>query len=99
MKYVLALITGGIGLVLGALIVLFLLGAPKAKSLPGLPVQAPDAGGDAPGTAVITLDEKFFDALLGSVFRDLGQPSFPLELTMMERGLLDGSSLNVIPAA
>ncbi|MDT4898277.1 MAG: hypothetical protein QOH25_3354 [Acidobacteriota bacterium] len=98
MKYVLALITGIIGLVLGALVVLFLLGAPKAKSLPGSPVQAPDPGGDAPGTAVITLDEKFFDALLASVFRDLGQPSFPLELTMMNEGVND-SGLNVIPAA
>lgn len=99
MKYVLALITGIVGLVLGALIVLFLLGAPKAKPLPGLAVQAPDAGGDAPGTAVITLDEKFFDALLGSVFRDLGQPSFPLELTKLEQNLFDDSMLNVIPAA
>jgi hypothetical protein len=99
MKYVLALITGGIGLVLGALIVLFLLGAPKAKSLPGLPVQAPDAGGDPPGTAVITLDEKFFDALLGSVFRDLGQPSFPLELAKFEPGPGGDSSFGVIPAA
>jgi hypothetical protein len=99
MKYILALITGLLGLVLGALIVLFLVGAGKAKPLPGQPVQAPDPGGDAPGTAVITLDEKFFDALLASVFRDLGQPSFPLELTMMERGTIDGSGLNVIPAA
>jgi hypothetical protein len=99
MKYILALITGLVGLVLGALIVLFLLGAPKAKPLPGLPVQAPEAGGDAPGTAVITLDEKFFDALLGSIFRDLGQPSFPLELTKLEQSPLDPSTLNVIPAA
>jgi hypothetical protein len=99
MKYVLALITGIIGLVLGALIVVFLLGAPKAKALPGQPVQAPDPGGDPPGTAIITLDEKFFDALLGTIFRDLGAPSFPLELTMMERGPLDGSPLNVVPAA
>jgi hypothetical protein len=99
MKYILALITGLVGLVLGALIVLFLLGAPKAKPLPGLPVQGPEAGGDAPGTAVITLDEKFFDALLASIFRDLGQPSFPLELTMMERGGSVGSAFDVIPAA
>jgi hypothetical protein len=98
MKYALALITGLVGLVLGALIVLFLIGAGKAKPLPGQPVQAPDPGGDAPGTAVITLDEKFFDALLASVFRDLGQPSFPLELTMMDGGA-NGSGLNVIPAA
>src|SRR5918997_3573946 len=99
MKYVLALITGIIGLVLGALLVVFLLGAPKAKALPGQPVQGPDPGGDPPGTAIITLDEKFFEALLGTVFRDLGSPSFPLELTRMERDTLDGSSLNVVPAA
>jgi hypothetical protein len=97
MKYVLALITGIVGLVLGALIVLFLLGAPKAKPLPGLPVQAPDPAGDPPGTAVITLDEKFFDALLGTIFRDLGQPSFPLELTKLEQSLFDDSMLNTIP--
>ena len=99
MKYVLALITGIVGLVLGALIVLFLLGAPKAKPLPGLPVQAPDPAGDPPGTAVITLDEKFFDALLGTIFRDLGQPSFPLELTKLEQSLYDDSMLNTIPVA
>ena len=99
MKYILALITGLVGLVLGALIVLFLVGAGKAKPLPGQPVQAPDPGGDPPGTAVITLDDKFFDALLASVFRDLGQPSFPLELTMMERGITNEATLKVIPAA
>jgi hypothetical protein len=99
MKYILALITGVIGLILGAVIVLFLLGAPKAKPLPGLPVQAPDPAGDTPGTAIITLDEKFFDALLASVFRDLGQPSFPLELTKLERGVREDSTLNVVPAA
>jgi hypothetical protein len=99
MKYILALITGVVGLVLGALIVLFLLGAPKAKPLPGLPVQAPDAGGDAPGTATITLDEKFFDPLLGSIFRDLGQPSFPLELTKLEQSPFDNSTVKIIPAA
>lgn len=99
MKYVLALITGVVGLILGALIVLFLLGAPKAKTLPGLPVQAPDQGGDPPGTAVITLDEKFFDALLASVFRDLGQPSFPLELTRLDENPFDMSVARTIPAA
>lgn len=99
MKYLLAVITGVVGLILGALVVLLLLGAPKAKALPGLPVQAPDAGGDPPGTAVVTLDEKFFDSLLGTVFRDLGQPSFPLELTMMEDNPLDFSNVKSLPAA
>lgn len=99
MKYLLAIITGVVGLVLGALLVLFLIGAAKPKPLPGQPVQTPDAGGDPPGTAVVTLDEKFFDPLLGTVFRDLGPPSFPLELAMMERDSSDASTWATIPAA
>ncbi|HEX8707681.1 MAG TPA: hypothetical protein VF723_05420 [Pyrinomonadaceae bacterium] len=89
MKYVLTLLGG---LILGALLVLFWLGAPKAKALPGEAVKTPEPGGDAAGTALVTLDEQFFDALLGSVFRDIGAPSFPLELTKMERGLADGEA-------
>src|ERR1044071_292179 len=99
MRYLLAVITGVVGLALGALLVLFLVGAAKPKALPGEPVQAPAPGGDPPGTAVVTLDEKFFDPLLGTVFRDLGPPSFPLELAMMERAPLDDSLPMVIPAA
>ena len=98
MRYLLAVITGVVGLALGALLVLFLVGAAKPKALPGEPVQAPQPGGDPPGTAVVTLDEKFFDPLLGTVFRDLGPPSFPLELAM-ERGPLDDSTLTTMPAA
>jgi hypothetical protein len=99
MKYLLALITGLIGLILGALIVLFIMGAPKAKPLPGLPVKAPDPGAPPAGTAVITLDEKFFDPLLASIFRDLGQPSFQLELSRLEREMLSGAGGEIIPAA
>lgn len=99
MKYLLAVITGVVGLALGALLVLFLVGAAKPKALPGEPVQAPEAGGDPPGTAVVTLDEKFFDPLLGTVFRDLGPPSFPLELAMMERAPSDAQTWALVPAA
>lgn len=99
MKYVLALITGIVGLVLGALIVLFILGAPKAKPLPGILVKAPDPSGDPPGTVIVTLDEKFFDPLLATIFRDLGAPSFPLELTRMEREPTDGAAPLFLPAA
>ena len=99
MKYLLAVITGVVGLVLGAVLVLLLVGAAKPKALPGQPVQAPAPGGDPPGTAVITLDEKFFDPLLGTLFRDLGPPSFPLELAMMEGAPLDDSRWAVVPAA
>lgn len=99
MRYLLAVITGVVGLALGALLVLFLVGAAKPKALPGQPVQAPAPGGDPPGTAVVTLDEKFFEPLLVTLFRDLGPPSFPLELAMMERGPLDGSAPMLLPAS
>jgi hypothetical protein len=98
-KLLVAIISGVVGLVLGALIVLFLLGSPKAKPLPGSPVRAPDPQGDPPGTVMVTLDEKFFDPLLATIFRDIGAPSFPLELTMMERNAADGSTPTMIPAA
>ncbi|MDQ3819526.1 MAG: hypothetical protein M3362_17865 [Acidobacteriota bacterium] len=98
-RLLLILISGFVGLLLGVALVLFILGAPRAKPLPGEVVKAPEAGGDPPGTAVITLDEKFFDALLASVFRDLGPPSFPLELTMGEPGTMNDSSPRLLPAA
>lgn len=97
-KLLLAIISGIVGLVLGILLVLFILGVPRAKPLPGVAVKAPDAGGDPPGTAIVTLDEKFFDSVLGTIFRDLGGPSFPLEL-VMERNLPDSSRPGMIPVA
>ena|SRR5947209_14819978 len=89
-RLLLILISGFVGLLLGVALVLFILGAPRAKPLPGVAVQAPDPGGDPPGTAVVTLDEKFFDSVLGAIFRDLGAPSLPLELTTA-RNPLDAS--------
>lgn len=76
MKYVLTLLGGAL---LGAVLVLFFLGAPRGKPMPGTPVKPPDPNAPpAGGTALVTLDEKFFDALLGSIFRDMGGPSFRL---------------------
>jgi len=98
-RLLLILISGLVGLVLGVALVLFILGAPRAKPLPGVAVKAPDAGGDPPGTAIITLDEKFFDVLLASIFRDLGPPSIPLELTSDERGTMTDSNAKVLHAA
>jgi hypothetical protein len=88
MKYFLTLLGGVI--IGGVLVYLFFVGAPRAKPLPGAPVKPPDQGGTPPGTAVVVLDEKFFDAVLGSIFRDMNAPSFPLQLTRLnepsERG-------------
>jgi hypothetical protein len=78
MRYLLLLL---LGLVLGAALTFyFFVGAPRAKQskLGAQPVQAPDAAGDPPGTLVITFDEKFFDTLLSTIFRDLNPPAFKL---------------------
>jgi hypothetical protein len=79
MKYLLTLVGG---VIVGAVLVfLFFTGAPRAKALPGTPIGPPDPSGPPPGTAVVTLDERFLDAVLGAIFRDLNAPSFPLQLT------------------
>ena len=81
MKYALSLL---LGLILGGVLVFFIfVGAPRAGALPGVPVKAPDQGGDPPGTAVITLDEKFFDSVLAAIFRDMNAPSFPLQFSTL----------------
>ncbi|HEY0098991.1 MAG TPA: hypothetical protein VGB76_08555 [Pyrinomonadaceae bacterium] len=77
MKYILLLLVGAL---LGAALTFYIfVGAPRMKQAQtGAPLQAPEAAGDPPGTAVLTLDEKFFDTLLGTIFRDLSAPAFRL---------------------
>lgn len=73
------ILTFVVGLVAGgALIYFFLVGAPRAQKLPGAAVSAPEQGGDPPGTAVLALDEQFFNTLLGTIFRDMGALTFKL---------------------
>jgi hypothetical protein len=66
------------GLLLGAIATAYFLGAPKGQALPGLPVRPPDASADSSGTVAVTVDEKFFDSLLGTIFRQLGPPQLKL---------------------
>lgn len=75
MKYLLILV---LGLILGAGVAVYLLGIPRAKSHPGVAVTAPDPAGDPAGTVVVSLTNGFFDGLLGTIFKDLGAPSFQL---------------------
>jgi hypothetical protein len=84
MKYILTLLGG---IVVGGLLVYFLFaGAPGARGLPpGERVAAPDPGGPPPTTAQVTLTEPFFNALVGTIFRDLGAPTFPLQLAAVGR--------------
>jgi hypothetical protein len=75
MKFILALV---VGVVLGGAGAYFLfVGAPHARLAKGEVVRAPDAAGPPPGTAVVELDERFFNTLLSSIFKDLGKPAFP----------------------
>jgi hypothetical protein len=75
MRYILLLV---LGLVIGAGAAIFFLGVPSAKATPGTRVTAPAPGGDPPGTVVVSISDSFFDGLLGTVFHDLGQPTFKL---------------------
>jgi hypothetical protein len=77
MKYILLLLVGAL---LGAALTFYIfVGASRMKQAQtGAPLQSPDAAGDPPGTAVLTLDEKFFDTLLNTIFRDLNAPAFRL---------------------
>jgi hypothetical protein len=82
MKYIVILL---VGVLLGGGVAIFFLGAPRAKSAPGVAVSAPDPKGDPPGTVVVSLDQGFVDSVLATTFSGLGQPSFNL-------GKLDTSS-------
>jgi hypothetical protein len=76
MRYLLTLLAGAI--VGGALVYFLFVGAPRANRVAGAPVGPPPPGGPAPGTAVVELNEQFFNELLGTIFQELGQPSFRL---------------------
>jgi hypothetical protein len=75
MRYVVILLLGAL---LGAGAAVFFLGAPRARSAPGVKVDAPDPKGDPPGTVVVSLDQGFVDAVLATTFSGLGTPTFNL---------------------
>lgn len=74
MKYVIIFV---LGLAIGGGAAIFLLGVPRATSLPGTRVQAP-SGESPPKTVVVSLSDSFVNELLVTVFRDLGSPTFNL---------------------
>jgi hypothetical protein len=75
MRYLIVLL---VGLILGAGVAVFFLGTPRAKSMPGTQVQAPEASANPEGTVIVTLTNGFVQRFLGTVFQDLGAPSFHL---------------------
>lgn len=68
-----------IGLVAGGALVYFaLVGVPRAATIPGAPVQAPDPSGPPAGTAHIVLRQDLMNEALGTIFRELKPPTFPI---------------------
>ncbi len=103
MRYVIILV---LGLLLGAGAAIFLLGAPRAKSTPGVAVQAPDPSGDPAATVIVSLTNTFADGVLGTLFKDLGPPSFQLagtdskpEVAAMRRVAFQQGCTNMITLA
>lgn len=80
MRYVITLV---VGLVIGGGAAIFLLGVPRAKTLPGTAVQAP-AGETPPSTVVVSLADSFVNELLVTILRDLSPPTFNLASAVRE---------------
>jgi len=75
MRYVAILL---LGVLLGGGAAMYFMGAPRARSSPGVVVKAPDSNGDPPATVVVSLDQGFVDAVLATTFSGLGTPTFNL---------------------
>ena len=75
MRYVVILL---VGILLGGGAAVFFLGTPPAKAVPGHVVQAPNQGGNPPGTVVVALEQSFVDAVLATTFSGFGTPTFQL---------------------
>lgn len=89
-----------IGLLLGALGAVYFLGSWRAHKLPGVPLRPPDQTGAAPSTVAVTIDEKFFDSLLNTIFQQLGPPQLKLSTNLtrpaMQMIALQNSCSNVL---
>jgi hypothetical protein len=103
MRYFLILL---LGLIIGGAAAIFFLGIPRAKAIPGTRVEAPAAGGNPASTVVVSLNETFLDEVLGTIFRDLGPPTFNLSSTTpasdvatIERAAFQGGCANSVTLA
>ena len=68
-----------VGLLIGALGAAYFLGAIRSRNLRGISLRPPAQGSNQnSGTVTVAVDEKFFDALLGTVFQQLGPPQLKL---------------------
>src|SRR3954470_22798418 len=72
------------GLLVGTLATAYFLGTPRSRNLPGTPLKPPDSSADTSGTVSVTVDEKFFDSLLATIFTKLGPPQLKLSQAQPE---------------
>ena len=89
MKKILLTLVGG--LILGALATAYFLGAPRGRALPGVPLKPPDRSADTSGTVAVTIEEEFFDSLLGTIFNKLGPPQLRLSQLEPQSGIQPAS--------
>jgi len=81
-KFITFLLGAVLGLILGGFGVFYFFGgAPRAAQIPGTPIKPPDANGSPAGTASVVLNQDFFNSVLGTIFRDMNAPAFPLNIT------------------
>lgn len=89
-----------VGLLLGGLATAYFLGAPRSRNLPGTPLKPPDPSGDTSGTVSVSIDEKFFDSLLATIFNQLGPPQLKLSQagpqSLMQPAAFQSSCNNVV---
>jgi hypothetical protein len=88
------------GCLIGAVAALYFLSPARTGKLSGIPVRPPDANTANSGTVTVTLDEKFFESLLGTIFQRLGSPQLKLaqfqEQTPFQPAAFQSSCNNVV---
>jgi hypothetical protein len=62
----------------GALTFYFFVGAPRASKAPGTLIQPPDPNNVPSGAAQIVLRQQFLNDALGTIFKEMNAPAFPL---------------------
>ncbi len=67
-----------IGFLLGAVGTAYFFGVWHSRRSPGIPLRPPDQNTAGSSTVAVTIDEKFFDSLLGTIFQQLGPPQLKL---------------------
>lgn len=66
------------GLIIGIVATLYFLGPSRPGKTAGAAIRPPDANASNSGTVTVSVDEKFFDSLLGTIFQKLGSPQLKL---------------------